>query len=172
MNRWSKLCLFYILILIIAMSNYFREEKVITVSELYTSYQIEQQHYNKNGIEVDFPYFVSGADKDTLVEWNRIIAKDLKKILDIYSFNPFPMAVPSPTGTIPVILTVKNVIKKVGDQYFSVFYTAAYNSKYSAHPTELVYTTNIDLKAANRIALSDLVRIDEEFVRDFRNWEF
>ncbi|HKL78861.1 MAG TPA: hypothetical protein VJ888_00345, partial [Mobilitalea sp.] len=46
------------------------------------------------------------------------------------------------------------------------------NSKYSAHPTELVYTTNIDLKAANRIALSDLVRIDEEFVRDFRNWEF
>ncbi|HKL79301.1 MAG TPA: hypothetical protein VJ888_02570 [Mobilitalea sp.] len=133
--------------------------------------QIDQQHYNSEGIEADYPYFVSGADKDKLAEWNRIIVKDFIKILGIYTINSFPEAEPSPTGVVPVILTIRNEIKKLDDQYFSVFYTAEYSSRYSAHPTELVYTTNIDLNAKKRVALSDLVRVDEDFVRDFRNWE-
>lgn len=134
--------------------------------------QIDQQQYKSEGIEAYYPYFVSGAGKDKLAEWNQIIAEDFIKILGLYTINFFPESEQSPTEAVPVILTIQNVIKKYNNQFFSAYYTAEYSSRYSAHPTELVYTTNIDLKAANRIALSDLVRIDEEFVRDFRNWEF
>ena len=134
--------------------------------------QIEEQHCHKDGIEANYPSVISGSTKEKLKKWNSIITGDFNKILQIYSFNPFPELQPTPTGAAPVILNVDYDLKLNNSQLASIFYKAAFNSPYSAHPTELVYTTNIDKRNDKRLRLSDMVKLNADFAKDFKSWDF
>lgn len=133
--------------------------------------EITEAKYQKDGIEASYPVFIYGADEEKLKKWNQIILQDFQKILQIYAFNPFPELTPNPTN-IPKILTIDYDIKLNNDQFISILYRASFNSPYSAHPTELVYTTNIDKTRDKRIRLSDIIKINSDFVKAFRTWDF
>ncbi len=138
----------------------------------YTVYLFDEIQYRMDGVDALYPLFVAGASEEVMKSWNQIIDKDIKKILDIYSFNPFPDGKNQPSPKASSILNITYEVKSADAEKFSVLYKAAFNSKYVAHPTELVYTTNIRLKDSKRIKLSDIVKLDEAFVKEFRQWKF
>lgn len=135
-------------------------------------YLFDEVHYKKDGVDVLYPLFVAGGSKEEMRSWNKIIDQDIRKILDLYSFNPLPGTKRNSSTEQTTILNITYDVKAADATKFSVLYRAAYNSKYVAHPTELVYTTNIDLKNSKRIKLSDIIKLDEAFVQDFRKWNF
>ncbi len=151
-------------------------------------YLFQEIHYHKDGIDAVYPHFVSGASVEVMADWNRIIDKDFQKILDIYSFQPYPLPTPEPAARegaelgLPTptaapekaditFLSITYEIKSADDHNFSLFYLAAFHPEFVAHPTQLAYTTNINLTASKRLSLSDIIRINNAFVEDFRSWD-
>lgn len=151
--------------------NWEREMMEVNGPSINGTLLLEEIHYQKDGIDARYPKFVTGADKEKLELWNKIIEEDIQKILDIYSFDPFPDRLPEPTVFVP-ILNISYEVKSYEGRFFSVMYRAAYSSPYSAHPSEMIYTTNLDYDLGRRITLAELIRLDEAFVRDFRKWDF
>jgi hypothetical protein len=133
---------------------------------------LKQVKYHKKGIEGSYPSIITGGTEQERNLWNEIIVTDFNRILQIYSFDPFPELTPSPTIVEPTILTITNTIKTNNQHYLSIFYRAAYFSRFSAYPTDLVYTTNIDKEKGQRIKLSDIVTLNMDFVKNFREWKF
>lgn len=138
------------------------------------NYEISDVKYFKDGIEAYYPQITAGDIEEKMLLWNEIIKKDFNKIIQIYSFQPFPELEPTPTHKEDmVVLLFMDYITKVKDENFlSIYYTARYSSKYSAHPSELVYTTNIDLDRDKKVLLKDIVTINQDFINSFRQWKF
>lgn len=134
--------------------------------------KISSESYHKDGIAAEYPKLTSGGTKEERDEINKLIFEDFNKILRIYAFQPFPELTPSPAAESPVILNINYVIKQNTDKLISILYHAEFNSPSSAHPTDLVYTTNINKKDKVRIKLSDMFKINKAFVKDFREWKF
>lgn len=140
--------------------------------EAATPAEIEETYYHQNGVEAYYPKFIAGGSKEQLQLWNEIIEGDIRKILDIYSLQPFPGPTPSPSGQVPTLLRIENKVTLNNNHFFSVFYKASFTSPYSAHPSETVYTTNIDKRAGRRLRLPEELNLDRTFVKDFRSWSF
>lgn len=132
---------------------------------------LSEIHLQREGMDVTYPWFIQELNGINPEQWNKIIEEDINSILEIYSFQPFPELSPSPGTRVPT-LQITYDIKINDEQFFSVLYKADYYSPYSAYPTELVYTTNIDKRNDKRLRLSDLVRLDTAFVKNFRTWDF
>lgn len=132
---------------------------------------IENVEYHEKGIDASYPRIVSNGSAEMLEEWNRIIKEDFDKIIQIYSFQPFPGPTPPSTDVVPTLLTISYEVKSNTDAWLSLLYRADYNSIYSAHPSNLVYTTNIDKRVSKRIRLSDIINLNEAFVKEFRTWK-
>lgn len=134
--------------------------------------QVEDVIYQKDGIEARYPELVSDGSEEQLRVWNEMIVSDFNKILQIYSFRPFPEPTPPPAASVPTILKLDYEMKLNSSRYLSIFYVAAFNSPYSAHPSGLVYTTNIDKEEDRRLKLSDIIKLNQDFVKNFRTWDF
>jgi hypothetical protein len=135
--------------------------------------EIEKVAYEKDGIKASYPQFILGSNtsyNENARVWNKLILNDFNKILQIYSFRPFPEETPAPSAIIPTLLTISYRIKANDNKKASILYTADYNSSYSAHPSSLVYTTNIDKVNNKRVRLTDYVTVNKDFVKDFRSW--
>lgn len=146
-------------------------EKVHNTQLELNQEQLTTEQYYKDGIEAYYPRFIAGGSETKINRWNEIINKDVNKILNIYSFNPFPEVSPNQPDTVPTILILGYEVKLNNDLFASFFYTAAFYAKYTAHPTNLVYTTNIDKTKDVRLRLPDYINLNEEFVKNFRTWE-
>lgn len=132
---------------------------------------IESVTFHEKGIDASYPRILSGGSAVMLEDWNRIIKEDFDKIIQIYSFQPFPGPTPPSTDVVPTLLTVTYEVKSNTDSWLSILYRADYNSIYSAHPSNLVYTTNIDKRESQRLRLSDIINLNEAFVKEFRTWK-
>ncbi len=132
---------------------------------------IQNVSYNRGGITAQYPKLVAGGSKEDLELWNKIIDKDLQDIVNIYSFQPYPES-KEPSDIAPASLKITYQVMLNNNRFLSIRYLANYVSPYSAYPTELVYTTNIDKQRNERIKLSDQILINLDFVQDFRTWDF
>ncbi|MFT4146791.1 MAG: hypothetical protein QM644_20295 [Mobilitalea sp.] len=133
---------------------------------------ISSIYYKKDGVVARYPSFVSGGTTKEISVWNNLISEDFKRILDIYSFQPFPELTPAPADSVPTILNINYEITENNSFIFSVLYRAAFHTSYSAYPTELIYTTNINKVNSTKLQLKNVVKLDKEFVKDFRTWDF
>ncbi|HHT58043.1 MAG TPA: DUF4163 domain-containing protein [Herbinix luporum] len=132
-------------------------------------YGIEERIYQRAGTYVSYPIIVSGGlsyNRDLI---NNIILEDINNILRIYSADAFSELKENPY--LPDTLNINYDIKRNNGHFLSIFYRADFFSPYGAHPTQLVYTTNIDLVNLRRIKLSDIVQVDNDLVDDFYSWE-
>lgn len=151
---------------------------VIETSSMHTTqsnteaFEVKENPYITERIEAAYPTIISGASQKKLDKWNRIIKDDFDKILAIYSYDPFAGINGLPDQTNRIVLNIQYEIKTLNKQFLSILYRASYNSPYSAHPTELVYTTNIDTMKDRRLTLRDLVQLDSSFASFLRSWEF
>ena len=132
---------------------------------------IEENVFKNNSSHVAYPLIVSGADSKQLDTWNGIILEDVSKILKLYSAYAF-----TPNSEVekvfqPDILNISYKIKRNDSPYLSIFYIADFFSPYAAYPTELIYTTNIDIESSRRIKLSDIIEVEEFLVDDLSSWD-
>ncbi len=162
------------LVILFAFSvfGYKHEVTIETSSNSMDEKDIISTYYKKNGVVARYPTFVGGGTEKAISEWNRLISEDFKRILDIYSFQPFPELTQAPTDSVPTILNINYELMVNNPTIFSVLYRAAFHSSFSAYPTELVYTTNIDKDKNTKLQLKDVVKLDKEFVENFRTWDF
>lgn len=132
--------------------------------------QIQEVIYQKDGIKASYPRIIAGGSVESMEVWNRIILEDFDKILKIYSFQPFPSPGPSSENTDMVLLNITYEVKSNTQGWLSILYRADFNTSFSAHPSNLVYTTNVDKKENRRLRLDDIINLDRAFVQDFRSW--
>ncbi len=132
---------------------------------------ISTKQFSKGGVIGEYPFVSSGGSKSQITSWNQIIKKDFNKIVNLYSFQSIPGPAPGPSEVPPVILTIKYETR-LNDKILSFLYLADFNASFTAHPTQLTYTTNIQKKNNQRILLGDIVQLNEDFVKDFRTWDF
>lgn len=132
---------------------------------------IRRISYHKNGMEINYPEVISGGTQEQQNTWNEIIRKDIDQILQIYTFEPFPGRFNSLTENDSISFILDYEIMLNTDKVLSILYKASYYNPYSAYPTVLVYTTNIDKKNNKRLRLPDITYVTEEFVDNFRTWD-
>lgn len=129
-------------------------------------YITKERIFRNNGTVVSYPFIVSGDSERKIDSLNEIILGDVNKILDIYSADAFA----SPAGESDFFpadtLHIRYDIMRNDAFYLSIFYTADFYSPYGAYPTQMVYTTNIDLQNERRIKLSDITPVDDGFIND------
>lgn len=134
-------------------------------------YIIEERTFQNNGIYVSYPLIVSGADSAKIGLINDIILGDVNKILSIYSADAFTPPTEGPDIFLRDTLHIRYDIMRNDAYYLSIFYTADFYSPYGAYPTQMVYTTNIDLQNEKRIILSDILKVDDNLINEFLSWE-
>lgn len=177
-NRYRLLC--FIIISIVLLSACKQKDILFNQTSSVVGYgyhnmdaagfRIQQQQYFKDGVRAEYPVIISGTMKEQ-DKLNGLIKTDFDQILGLYSFQPFPELTPGPTGS-TVILNISNQVTLNDGKFLSILYKARYNSKYSAYPTELVYTTNLDTSKIKRLRLPDIVKITPDFVTYFKTWDF
>lgn len=132
---------------------------------------IEERTYQNNGTYVSYPLIVSGKDRDIIDLLNNIILMDINKILSIYSADAFTGPTEGPDIYLQDRLNIRYDIMRNDPRFLSILYTADFYSPYAAHPTQLTYTTNIDLQNYKRLKLSDFIQVNDFFIDEFIYWE-
>lgn len=145
-------------------------QTVVNVANIEAE-RIVSVEYIREGVSAAYPKFTSERGSEGLELLNDLILKDFNRILQIYAFEPFIVPAPTPGAQQPVILKINYQIKLNNPEYVSILYLAAFSSPFAAHPTNLVYTTNIDRREGKRLVLGDLIRLDMDFVSFFKSWK-
>ncbi len=130
--------------------------------------------YESMGVRGSHPWFdlqhAIPSEQEKRALWNKLILDDFHNIMQIYSFQPFPLPAPAQAGPTSR-LTLSPEVMRNDTSIISILYRANYSSPYAAHPSELVYTTNIDKNNSQRLRLPDLVELSPAFIQDFRSWK-
>lgn len=135
--------------------------KIKNSSELSTGagYEVESSNYSKNEINITYPKLVH-LDNDTYRdEINELIQEEAIKIIEFYSLEEGNL-------DIDYRVTFKN------NDFLSFQYLGSFFSKGAAHPLNIFYTSNIDLKKAVKVKLSDLLEMNESFVEKFKRGNY
>mgnify|MGYP001449162833 CR=1 FL=1 len=178
-RKWLSVSIVSLILLCISFyKTYLETSSVIeTSSSIHTTqsntetFEVKETPYITERVEASYPTIIGGVSQKKLDKWNQIIKDDFDKILAIYSYDPFAGLDEIPDQANRIYLRIQYEIKLLNKQFLSILYRASYNSPYAAHPTELVYTTNIDTEKDRRLTLRDLVRLDSSFVSHLRSWE-
>ncbi|HPU63009.1 MAG TPA: hypothetical protein PK304_02535 [Mobilitalea sp.] len=129
-------------------------------------YSLQERIFRNNGTLASYPFVVSGGSKEERDALNEIIMGDINKIISLYSANTFLPPAKDTDLYLRDTLNIGYVIMRNDDYYLSIFYTADFFSPYGAYPTQMVYTTNIDLQSIKRIKLTDLITVDDSFINE------
>ncbi len=133
--------------------------------------ELRTRTYQSEGRYVTYPIVVSGADPTSINKLNSIILEDINKILGIYSMDTYPQPLQGPDLFLKDSLYIYYYVKRHDDRYLSILYTADYYNPYGAYPSQMVYTTNIDLINNRRLNIHDLIDMDTPSNIDLSSWE-
>ncbi|WP_025683942.1 hypothetical protein [Paenibacillus maysiensis] len=122
------------------------------------SYELIQEKYSENGIIIKYPQITKLKDAEKQKSLNQILKNEALKGLHEYG--------DSDSG---VHLEIDYEIKRQSERFLSVQYTGVRYVKDAAYPNHIFYTTNLDMKQALRLRLSDLVKIEKPFIELLKN---
>lgn len=117
------------------------------------SYELIQEKYSKNGIVIKYPQITKLEDAEKQKSLNQILKSEALKGLHEYGN--------SDSG---VHVEIDYTIKRQSERLLSVQYTGIRYVKKAAYPNHMFYTTNLDMKQASRLRLSDLIKIERPFI--------
>jgi hypothetical protein len=126
-------------------------------------YQIDTDNYTENNakknIDISYPQVIISGDSDRQSRIN-----DLLKEEALYFANVFPE-----DGIGHLGMRIKYKITCLSKDLLSVQYIGSAYIQGAPYPSNLFYTTNIDISAGSKLRLQDIVNIDENFVAKFRD---
>jgi len=115
-------------------------------------YEIIKQAYIDGEITVSYPQITKLSDSKGQEKINEIIKTEALKIANGW------------TDQDKVTIDINYEIKWQGAGLLSIEYSGYLNPHGAAHPTNVFYTTSINMREGKRLQLKDLVNIDDNFV--------
>lgn len=110
---------------------------------------------------IEFPQLSGLSDVDKQSRINSTLKDEAIKVLKYYE---------EPTGFVEVNIDYKVVLETTN--VLSIQYSGVGFVNTAAHPNNLFYTTNINIKAGERLRLLDIVNIDGDLANKFTKGEF
>lgn len=144
-------------------SNFIRS--ILTDSQT-EKYEIESNTYSyqdgyKN-ILIEYPSLKTDFSEQNLEIINELIKTEAIKLGSAYDY------VYEVKDYNYLELKLNYEIKFLSDSYLSIVYKGLVNPWWANHPTHLFYTSNIDLNNEKHIRLEDMVRVDDQFLKLFK----
>ncbi|MDF2543280.1 MAG: hypothetical protein K0S47_2998 [Herbinix sp.] len=133
---------------------------------------LEPVEYKEDGVEAYYPQIHAGLPESKKTKLNKILKDDFDNILKIYAFDPYPELNQPKNGTPRYSLKINYIVKLVNEHFISILYNVDFNTAFAAHPSEMIYTTNLNLDTEERLRLPDMIPINKAFVNEFRTWPF
>lgn len=125
------------------------------------TYEIISEVYSNNGVKISYPQIINLSDTNKENKINIMIKNEALKVLNYYKDVDNDLT-----------LEIDYDIKWKGANLISIGYSGIGNVRGSAHPNNLLYTTNVDLVNGSKLRFRDFVNITEDFVEKFRNGNF
>lgn len=125
------------------------------------SYELIQAKYLENGILIKYPQITKLKDAVKQKSLNQILKTEAVKGLHEYA-----------DSDTEVHVEIDYEIKRQSERFLSVQYTGIRYVKDAAYPNHIFYTTNLDMKQALRLRLSDLVKIEKPFLELLKSRKF
>ena len=125
--------------------------------EMDNQINIIRKHYTKGYLSVDYPQ-LSGGDVDKEKTINSVIAKEATYFFENGFYEGY-------SGDIKYKTTF------LSDEVVSFTYQGLITSPIQSYPVHLFYSTIINMKTGKKETLSDLVTIDDTFVKAFKEGE-
>lgn len=130
---------------------------------IWSAYKLSSHRYKKGGVTISYPVMTGLADVNKQAAINRLIQEGALRGTQYYSYiknqNDFTV-------------DIQYLIKWQSQSLLSIVYTGIGNAKGAAHPSNLYYTTNININKGTCIRLRDVVHVDKKFVTLFTSSKF
>ena len=110
---------------------------------------------------IKYPEISGLSDNDKQTKINSTLKDEALKVLKYYE---------DPYGSVDLNIDYKLVLKN--PNILSIQYSGIGYVSNAAHPNNLFYTTNINIKTGERLILNDLVNVDKDFANKFLNGDF
>ena len=117
------------------------------------SYQIKKTLYQSGNLTIQYPQLTDMTDKIKEQQMNELLKTEAIKFVTQYGDNDSSLSM-----EYQVTMNTKDTL--------SVLYSGDYNG--GIYPTHLIFTTNIDLQSGEKLSLSDVASINEEFIDEFK----
>ena len=129
------------------------------------AYGISSANYTVKDIKINYPQITNLSDAKKQKSINEIIKNEALKVLNYYKEEQDN--IPSELS-----LDIKYDIKWQGEDLLSIQYSGIGYNKGAAHPNNLFYTTNINMRNGSRVKLIDVINIDESFIDKIKKGKF
>ena len=127
-----------------------------------SSYKIVSETYDNNkGTKINYPQITDLSDAEKQKGLNEIIKNEALKGNNYYK---------DVDGEVTIDINYKIVCQE--PELLSIIYSGVGNVTGAAHPSNLFYTTNLDIKNTKILRLNDIVDINDDFVNMFINGKF
>ena len=126
------------------------------------SYKIVSETYDNNkGTKISYPQISDLSDAEKQKELNEIIKNEALKGNNYYK---------DVDGEVTIDIKYKIVCQE--QELLSIIYSGVGNVSGAAHPSNLFYTTNLDITNRKNLKLNDIVNINDDFVNKLINGSF
>lgn len=126
------------------------------------AYKIVSETYDNNkGTKISYPQISDLSDAEKQKELNDIIKNEALKGNNYYK---------DVDGEVTIDINYKIVCQEPG--ILSIVYSGVGNVSGAAHPSNLFYTTNLDIANRKNLRLNDIVNINDDFVNMLINGSF
>ena len=126
------------------------------------SYKIVDETYDNNkGTKINYPQITDLSDAEKQKGLNEIIKNEALKGNNYYK---------DVDGDVTIDINYKIVCQE--PELISIIYSGVGNVSGAAHPSNLFYTTNLDITNRKSLRLNDIVNINDDFVNMLINGSF
>jgi len=126
------------------------------------SYKIVSETYDNNkGTKINYPQITDLSDAEKQKGLNEIIKNEALKGNNYYK---------DVDGDVTIDINYKIVCQE--PELISIIYSGVGNVSGAAHPSNLFYTTNLDITNRKNLRLNDIVNINDDFVNMLINGSF
>lgn len=123
------------------------------------TYQLIKNVYTNKNVTVNYPQIINLGDDNKQNKINELIKNEA-----LYGFT---------NGVDDNLsLEINYDIKLESADVVSILYSGVAGFKGAAHPTNLLYTTNINIKNGKKLKLVDLIKIDENLAKNFKKGRY
>ncbi|MDR3584177.1 MAG: hypothetical protein P4L59_02495 [Desulfosporosinus sp.] len=127
------------------------------VSTADAQYDLTKATYSDQKVKINYPQINNLSDSGKQQKINELIKTSAINILNDYKDSLSGLS-----------LTMDYEIKYKGAELLSIEYLGLANVKDTAHPVNMIQTTNIDLKKEKLLAISDVVTVNDSFAEKIK----
>ncbi|WP_239617474.1 hypothetical protein [Cohnella mopanensis] len=124
-------------------------------------YEVNKETYRNQEVTVNYPQIAGLGNRDREQAINYTLKNEALKVPMLYADDDKN-----------VHLEMNYAIKEQTSNRLSVIYSGMGVVPDAAYPTNLLYTTNMDILTGKRLSLPDIVDIDAGFIETFKNGEY